>query len=61
MRLLKVMVSGLALTAVSSVTSYLVWDANAALASALIIGMITQIGTLFCAAFGYPHYGFWAD
>lgn len=61
MTLLKFMLAGLVLTAVSAFVAYSLWGEDVALGTALTIGIITQHGSLFAAAFGWPHYGFWHD
>lgn len=59
MSLLKFMLGGLLFTAVSAGATYAVFGETPAFIVAIVVGIITQHGSLAAAAFGWPHHGFW--
>lgn len=59
MNLIKFMLFGLILTAVCGLAAYVLLGDVAAFIVVLVVGVITQHGSLFAATIGWPHYGFW--
>lgn len=59
MTLIKFMLFGLALTAICGLLAYVMFGEAVALIVVMIVGLVTQHGSLFAATIGWPHYGFW--
>jgi hypothetical protein len=57
--LLKFMIGGLLFTAVSAAVTYAAFGEAPAFIVAIVVGIITQHGSLAAAAFGWPYHGFW--